>query len=212
MNKSWFLSLFLAAYFVTVGNAFAITYSFNGITTDNPTNIATGESQLFLDVTQVNSQVKFLFSNTGPNSSSIADVYVDDPTPLLLFQSLTASAGVQFSPGASPGNLPGGNEFNFTATHSYDSDAPTQPNGINPGEWLAILFNISNTYDFDDVIAQLNDGTLMAGIHVQGFADGGSESFINNPNNPVPEPGTVLLLASGFLGIAIYGKRRKNPC
>lgn len=29
-------------------------------------------------------------------------------------------------------------------------------------------------------------------------------------NTPVPEPGTVLLLGAGFLGLAIYGKRRRN--
>lgn len=29
-------------------------------------------------------------------------------------------------------------------------------------------------------------------------------------SQPVPEPGTVLLLGSGFLGLAIYGRRRKN--
>jgi hypothetical protein len=29
-------------------------------------------------------------------------------------------------------------------------------------------------------------------------------------NNPVPEPGTIMLLGAGFLGLAIYSKRRTN--
>lgn len=31
-----------------------------------------------------------------------------------------------------------------------------------------------------------------------------------SPTESVPEPGTVMLLGGGFLGLAIYGKRRKN--
>lgn len=47
------------------------------------------------------------------------------------------------------------------------------------------MFDLQSGLDCDDVLAALNldgaDGGLRIGIHVQGFASGGSESFVNNP-------------------------------
>jgi hypothetical protein len=209
MKKSLLLTVLVATYLFAVGYAYAVPYTFTNITNNSSIDAATGETQLLMDVTEVGSQVQFMFTNTGPNASSITDIYFQDPTPILLFQSLTQSSGVDFSQGANPPILPGGNVISFTTTHSYDSDPPAQPNGVNPGEWLALLFNVADTYSFNDVIAQLNDETLRVGLHVQGFEGGGSESFVDNPNNnPVPEPGTVILLGIGLFGIAVYNKRR----
>jgi len=37
-----------------------------------------------------------------------------------------------------------------------------------------------------------------------------SYAFYHQESDPVPEPGTIMLLGAGFLGLAIYSKRRKN--
>src|SRR5262245_61291118 len=113
-------------------------YGFTGVTYNNQTNTTTGISQLFVDVTSAGpNQVNFRFYNTGPLPSSITDVYFQDG-PLLGISSISNMSGVSFAQYASPGNLPGGNmlspAFVTTQGFSADSNAPVQPNGVNPGE------------------------------------------------------------------------------
>lgn len=48
----------------------------------------------------------------------------------------------------------------------------------------------------------------IAGFIVDGDEDLSSAQFATG--NPVPEPGTMMLLGAGFLGLAIYSKRRRN--
>jgi hypothetical protein len=187
----------------------AALYGFKNITNNNGTDAAIGEAQLFVDVTNPGpNQVLFKFYNIGSADSSIADIYFDDGT-LLGIASIVNGAGVAFSQGASPGNLPGGDTisppFVTTADFLADSDPPVQPNGVNPGEWVTILFNLQPGKDFQDTLDALNGGSdLRIGIHVQGFASGGSESFVN----VVPEPGTLILLGSGLLGLVVAGRKK----
>lgn len=181
----------------------AALYSFYNITNNNAGDAAIGETQLSVDVSDPGgNQVLFTFLNSGPEDSSIADVYFDDNSgQLLSIASITGSSGVSFSEGASPGDLPGGNSIGFSADFSADSDPPAQPNGVNPGENLLLTFNLAGTSSFDNVVSAMNSGDLLAGIHVQGFASGGSESFVT------PIPPTVLLLGSSLIGF--FGIRRK---
>ena len=56
-----------------------------------------------------------------------------------------------------------------------------------------------------------NDDWIVAfEDHPAGDYDFNDAAFLIKDITPVPEPGTMMLLGVGFLGLAIYGKRRKN--
>ena len=184
-------------------------YSFKNVSANSVADAAIGESQLSFTVSEFGSdQVLFTFANAGPAPSSICDIYFDDDAVSLIFNDFQyPTAGVKFTIGATPPDLPSGGSF--SSDYSYDSDSPVQPNGINPGESLGLLFTLANNIDFNSIISSLNSRDIQVGIHVQGFADEGSESFINK----VPEPASVSFLAMGFLsllGAGFFSIRRKK--
>jgi len=203
------------------------TYSFTHIVEpgDGPVELADGaigEAQLFVEVVDlfpILDQVTFVFTNTGPDASSIADVYFDDGT-LLGIASITNSPGlVEFAQFATPPDLPGGNNvvppFNTTAGFSADSNPPVEHLGVNPGESLGITFDLQGGGTHQDIINELYSGELRIGLHVQGYSSGGGESFINggqyDPGGQViPAPGAFLL---GSIGAGCVGwlRRRRTP-
>jgi hypothetical protein len=209
---------FLCVAFQATG---AAALGFSCITGTNAANCATGEAQLSVDVVGLGtSYVLFTFANSGPARSSITSVYFQDGTLLGIAGlidkdddpfGLPANPGVDFSPGASPPNLPGGNLVDFATTAGFlaDADPPVQPNGVNPSETLGVIFLLGGGGSLATVMSELTTGQLRIGIHVQGFADGGSESFVNlAPPAPTPEPGTALLLGLGLSALAL---RRPRP-
>ena len=207
-------TLLVGALPAASGSAFPL--GFGCITGNVAGDCAIGEAQLSVDVTDIGGgQVLFSFSNTGPAASSITDVYFDDGTLLGIAGLIDSDddalgsfgdVGVDFSPDGSPPDLPGGNAVGFEVTAGFlaDSDPPAQPNGVNPLELLGIVFDLQGGGTFADIVSELTSGELRIGIHVQGFATGGSESFVNLP---MPEPGTALLLG---LGLGVLGLRRRN--
>jgi hypothetical protein len=202
-----FLLALAALYLVSGSTAAADTFGVSCITNTSAVNCGAGAAQLSVDVTDAGSnRIAFTFHNVGPAASSITDIYWEDGVLLSIFSITNTPGLVQFSSPASPPVLPGGNNLSppFVASFFVQSDAPAQPRGVNPGEALTVTFNLIGGQTFANAIQAISQGDLRIGIHVQGFSNGGSESFV------VPEPGTLVLLSGGLLSLAIARRRRAD--
>jgi hypothetical protein len=203
----WVLSI-VGVVVLPVGSANAVGYGFGCVTNDSAVDCAIAESQITMEVTEEGSgQVRFTFTNAGPDASAVEGIYFDDGT-LLGIASVVSGPGTSFMQGASPPDLPGGNEltppFVTTAGFLAESDPAVSANGVGPGEFVAIVFDLKPGGSYATVLQQLADGTLRAGVHVIAFASGGSESLV-----AVPEPGTGVLVLLG-LG-AVTASRSRAP-
>ena len=186
-------SLCITAGCLASSPAQALQFNFNNITSNNAVNESTGEHQLFVDVTDSSGKedltsngVLFKFSNVGPFASSMTQLYFDNSTVLKSMGTIADSgAGVDFAAAAKGGmNLPGGNTVNFSPDFKIQATGAISQNGVNPGEWVSVFFNLSPNKTLKDVFNDLKSGSLRVGMHVQAFSNGGSEAFVNN-NTPV---------------------------
>ena len=188
-------------------------YSFFRITDNADEDIA---SQLSVDVTAgAGGTVDFTFYNNVGIASSITEVYFDDGT-LLEIAEITSSGGVDYVGGATPADLPGGNDIDpaFVATQAFSTqaDGNTQDGVDAEDEWLKINFTLQGTQTYADTLAALADGSLRIGLHIRSIGDKeDSDGFVNSPLTVVPLPGTAALAACGLLGLAgARGVRRRR--
>jgi PEP-CTERM motif len=200
--------------------AAALTYGYDCITGDSSTDCDILEAQVLTDVDFANNLVSFRFYNTGPDASSITDVYFRDTDDKLSFDSMLEGSGTEFDEdgGCSPIDPPASN--GFTLGFCTDADPPVASNGINPGEELTLFFALNGVFTFQDVLDELADGTLKTAVKVQAFESGGSEAGIGSPGGPgtggpggaapIPEPTSLLLMGSGLTAAAMRLRRKKN--
>jgi hypothetical protein len=155
-------------------------------------------------------------NNDGSQPCVITDIYIDDGQLESLLYLVDkddppggpfGDPGVDFSIGATPGNLPGGQyadpPFVATKQFSCDSDNPITKWGIHEGHELIAVYSVNQGTTLYDIEQEILNGDLRVGYHVQAFGDGASASFVN----VVPEPATLLLLGLG--GLALIKKSKK---
>lgn len=96
--------------------------------------------------------------------------------------------------------------FTFTTTPTFVSGGPSAEYSGSP---ITVLGNVVSGIEGNGTVQFLGTFTEISWTNSvyenwYGFNVGAPVAA------PVPEPGTMVLLAGGFLGLAIYGKRRKN--
>ncbi|MFG0273515.1 MAG: hypothetical protein ACF8QF_00485 [Phycisphaerales bacterium] len=208
-------ALAAACVVACASGASAATYSFVQIgdlggAQNSAFNVA---SQLFVDVTnEGGGQARFTFRNTGPLASTISEIYFDaENSALVSLASIINGAGVNFTTGANPSDLPGGGPIGFTGEMAFNTEAvpPPSTHGVDPGEQVSLIFNIST--NFGTLLGQIDSGVIWMGLHVISLPDGQSDGYVNNgedtPPDVVPLPTGVAL---GLAGLAPLAMRRRR--
>ena len=166
--------------------------------TDNGNYYDDPAVDIYIDVLPQGDQIRFEVHNDSDKEvgSCVAQLYFDDDSLLLdAIADIEEGPGTSFDIGGSPPDLPAGQSlptvFDVTEGFMVSADNPAPTHSVNPGEWMAVIFDLVSG-DFFDVLDAMDDESLRIGAHVISFADGSSEGVIT------PEPGTILLLLSGL--------------
>ncbi len=187
----------------------SVNVSFVGVNADQED--LTG--QLSLQVLDLGSVARLVFSNNIGIASNITTIYFDDASNLLGGISLSSqTAGVNFAV-VSPGNFPEGATLSPTFNEEFQAERTNGPGGVARGidafgESLTLDAALTGVTTVSDMMAAINSGSLRIGLHVQSIgARDGSDSYVtylDQPPSAVPVPAAAWLFASGigFFGVA----------
>ena len=206
-----------ASLAITTAAVAGPTFGFTNITNNHPANSAIGEAQLSFELFDGGPGVAlFVFRNRGTQPSVVTKVLFDSSTDSITGVASVDNSdpGVLFAALTGTQTLPGGGSLAdpFQTTRGLGALAvpPGPKNGINPGEELGIRVSLKSgpvAKIWEDLVQELNNGSLRIGLHVQAIGDNeGSEAFIHVP--PVPEPSAILLGSIGLVTIRLLRNRQ----
>jgi MYXO-CTERM domain-containing protein len=156
---------------------------------------------MYTEVTWQDDWVDFTIYNKNTFWSSITKIYIDLGSLADDFPPVTITDG----PGTNFSEYPhwyksswrwyGNNKAGYDVT--LGATCPTFKNGINPGEWVKISFELPENVTISDVIDEINSGDLRIGAGVTGMYFGPKELSLV----VTPDPATFTLLGLGAFGL-----------
>ncbi|MDH7503966.1 MAG: hypothetical protein QHJ82_14820 [Verrucomicrobiota bacterium] len=161
--------------------------------------------------------VGFKFFNDVGISSVISEIYFDDGMLKEKPAIATSGGDVEYVQGATPENLPGGEnldpDFKADIIFSAEPDNPEPHHGVRErGQWVQLTYGLGEFKDLDAVVSALANGDLRVGLHVTAINGNDSDSYINSrplPPMSIPDSGlTAMLLGVGMVVLGFVAKRK----
>lgn len=215
-------------------------FRFGNVTGNSSVTAGTGAQYSFELIDLGAKLVGFRFFNSGGLASSITEIDIQaGPTSKGMLKGLSAivesGRDVDFTSGSKTRLISGGSQTPDLLVNSKLSATSRRQNARNGvdagGEWVTLVYKLERGATFADVQAAVDraynnpgtiwsqDGTaasrsapqgIRVGIRVQGYSNGGSESFIARAGLMVPEPPSFAVAALGAVGMLLHGSLRRR--